>query len=195
MNFSVTQCKRVRYVFEKKNKHHQKQKSLVEKSVLTSTFVRIRDRLRSIALGITGSTEEAEDALHDAFCNLWRTYPGLDSEEEAARLTYTAVRNTALDLRRRNLTHPSVDVDVISQNLTEEDAEEENERKELCNALLDMASRVLKDSQYRIFIMHDVDSIAYSEIAVQLGMTEVNVRQQLSRARKTIREEYRKIRR
>ncbi len=57
-----------------------------------------------------------------------------------------------------------------------------------------MASRVLKPEQYQIFIMHDVDDVSYPEIAERLGMTQSNVRQLLSRARKTIREEYRKTR-
>ncbi len=146
-----------------------------------------------MAIGITGSRVEAEDALNDAFCRLWSAYPDLDSETEAARLAFTTVRNEALNQRRYFLKHPTENVGNVSDNLTENGDEEERERRELYDSLLRMAARVLKDMQYKVFIMHDVENISYPEIAEKLELTQANVRQILSRARKTLRDEYRKI--
>lgn len=167
----------------------------MRETILTSTFMRLRERLRSMAAGITGSSDRADDALNDAFCKLWSKYPALDNEEQAVRLSYTVVRNSALDLRRHSISHPTEEVEKYSETLWGNDEEEvESEKREIYDSLLAMASRVLKPEQYQVFIMHDVNNISYPEIAERLGMTQSNVRQLLSRARKTIRGEYRKTR-
>lgn len=162
--------------------------------MLTLTFLRIKDRLRSVAAGITGNHDEAEDVLNDAFCKLWSKYPELENEIEAAKLSFTVVRNSAIAMRRHNLLHPVEEVENISDTIrNSEEEEEEREKRELYDSLLAMASKVLKPTQYQIFIMHDVKNYSYPEIAARLEMTQINVRQQLSRARKAIREEFRKI--
>ena len=50
----------------------------------------------------------------------------------------------------------------------------------------------LSSLQQRILHMRDVDGLAYSVISEQLGMQETAVRMQLSRARKLLRELYRR---
>ncbi|MDE6061867.1 MAG: hypothetical protein K2G00_03800, partial [Duncaniella sp.] len=73
--------------------------------ILTSTFITLRAKLRSIAGGIAGA-DEADDVIHDAFCRLWARHQAVGSETDAARLTYTAVRNSAIDSYRRRPANP-----------------------------------------------------------------------------------------
>lgn len=81
------------------------QKEAVEDNILTKTFQQLRCKLQHLAGSILGDDNEAEDALHDAFCRLWTSYKNIDSEVDARRLSYTLVYNIAIDRTRRLKTH------------------------------------------------------------------------------------------
>ncbi len=164
----------------------------MEQSKLTSAFMRFRDKLRGMAMGIVGSPETADDVLHDAFCRLWLHHKSIESELEAVKLTYTAVRNSAIDLQRRNLSHPSLSLEQVVELEAESEADKEKERKETYKAVLMLSRKVLNEKQQQIFFMHDVEGLSYHDIADRMKITQDNVRQILSRARKIIREVYRK---
>ncbi|WP_290376135.1 RNA polymerase sigma factor, partial [Muribaculum intestinale] len=59
-------------------------------------------------------------------------------------------------------------------------------------AVLELSRRVLSERQFEIFTLHDIEGVGYEEIAVRLSMSQESVRMALSRARKAIRELYRK---
>ncbi len=171
-------------------KAHQKEMAQRNESLLTSAFLRVRHRLHALAAGIVGSAQEADDVLHDAFCKLWLSHKEIANEVAATKLSYTAVRNTAIDAYRRNHSRHTDPVETIGEMADATDAEAD--KAIVCNELLKLSRRVLDDRRYRVFMMHDVDHIPYHEIASRLSLTEENVRAILSRARKAIREEYRK---
>lgn len=170
-----------------KQVHH---KNSVKQLVLTSIFVKLRDKLRVFASGITGSEENADDVLHDAFCKLWSRQIEINSELEAIKLSYTVVRNTAIDQLRNLKNHTMIPLD----NLPEIDSPVESEQEEnalLYKALLALSRKILKGNAYEIFILHDVENLSYQEIANRLNLSQENVRQILSRSRKKIRDAYR----
>lgn len=160
--------------------------------ILTSTFINIRTRLRSVAAGIAG-IEEADDVIHDAFCRLWSSHKAIADETQAMKLSYTAVRNSAIDALRRSQARPTVRIDESPQlSDTPEDAGDTREKEETYEAVVRLARRILNPRQFEVFELHDIRSLDYDEIAESLGMTPENVRVTLSRARKTIRDTYRK---
>lgn len=53
----------------------------------------------------------------------------------------------------------------------------------------------LPDPQGRVMLMRDVEGRTYEEISAETGLTEVNLRSVLSRARKKIREKIKNIKR
>lgn len=158
---------------------------------MTSVFIRFRDKLRGMAARIVGSGEEADDALHDAFCKLWSSNRDVNSETDAIKLTYAAVRNSAIDMVRYRKSHPLIPEDYAPEFFSETGCDEDKEKEELCKALIAMSRKVLNERQYRIFILHDVENLSYPDIAVKLGLTQENVRTILSRARKVIKDIYR----
>ena len=161
----------------------------MNQSPLTSAFTRFRDRLRRMASGIVGSDEEAEDVLHDAFCRLWARNASLSSEAEAIRLSYTAVRNQAIDNLRKRAVGATVPVETVADRACEDSYG--IDRSEVYAAVLRLSRSVLNERQYAVFNLHDVQGMPYDEVAARMGMTAENVRMTLSRARKAIREVYR----
>lgn len=163
------------------------------KSPLTSVFTRFRERLHGLAAGIVKDDSEADDILHDVFCRLWAAHPDIENESSAFRISYTAVRNSAIDSLRRKRSHPIVPVDIIADSTQAGSFNvEEIEKRDMCRLLLSASRKILKENHYKIFIMHDVDNLSYDEISRRLELSPENVRTILSRARKTIREFYRK---
>lgn len=165
----------------------------MKQTILSSTFIRFRDKLHNVAAGIVGNNDDADDVIHDAFCKLWSKHGDIQDEVSAIRLSYTAVRNTAIDSIRRSQSHPSVDIDTIKDESEIEAGDEaETKSRETYQAVIRLSKRVLNPNQYEVFRLHDIEGLSYPEIAEELGMTQEYVRVTLSRARKTIREIYRK---
>lgn len=155
---------------------------------LTSTFVRMRASLRAVAAGIAGN-DSADDVLHDAFCRLWSRNKAVMSEIEARRLSYTAVRNMAIDSVRRVSSRPTVPLDEATTFPDNDAATSADDDTYL--AVLRISRQSLPPRQYEIFRLHDIDGLTYDEIAQMLSITNENVRMNLCRARKTIRHIYR----
>lgn len=53
----------------------------------------------------------------------------------------------------------------------------------------------LPDPQGKVMLMRDVEGLTYEEISTETGLTEVNLRSILSRARKKIREKIKEMKR
>ena len=151
--------------------------------ILTETFQRIRLRLKARAGKVLTDAEAAEDALQDAFLKLWGRYTVRNENEAEALLTRT-VRNVSIDQLRKWKTVP------LEGDLPEEDVGEDRETRFL--RVEEMVDTVLTDIQRKIIQRHEYEGVTLERIAEELGMQPPAVRMQLSRARKTIREQYRK---
>ena len=165
----------------------------MKQTILSSTFIRFRDRLHRVAAGIVGNSDDADDVIHDAFCRLWSKHSEVEDEVSAIKLSYTAVRNSAIDSLRRTKSHPAVTIGSVTEDSEIDDSEDyESERHETYKAVIRLSQKVLNKNQYDIFRLHDIEGLPYQKVAEDLGMTQEYVRVTLSRARKAIREIYRK---
>ena len=151
--------------------------------ILTDTYQRIRLRLKAGAGRLLADAEAAEDALQDAFVRLWGRYE-VRSGREAEALLKRTVRNVSIDQLRKRKTVP------LSGDLPEEDVGEN--REALFRRVEEMVDTELTDLQRLIVRRHEYEGLTLERIAEELGMQPPAVRLQLSRARKTIREQYRK---
>ena len=136
-----------------------------------------------------GLTHSEEDALNDAFCRLWvgKYHPA--GETEGEKLLYQSMRNRQISLWRSKRRHPQAP-------LTEDQIAEQPPDTALEDTFLQISELIkteLTPLQQDILERHDMNDESYSEIADRLGMQEAAVRMQLSRARKKIRETYKKL--
>ena len=151
--------------------------------ILTETYQRIRQRLKAVAGRMLSDAQAAEDALQEAFLRLWGRYE-VRSDREAEALLIRTVRNVSIDQIRKRKTEP------LSVDLPEEDDGEH--REALFRRVEEMVDTELTDLQRLIIRRHEYESVTLEKIAEELGMQPPAVRMQLSRARKIIREQYRK---
>ncbi len=144
----------------------------------------LRERMHHVALRMLSDEAEADDAVQDAYCNLLGAREPLTTDETRFRL-FAILRNVCLNkLRQRR---PNVNVDVLSGVSTP--AVEPDDTPGIQRLLLES----LPDSQRRVFELATFEELEYSEIADRLNMSTEAVRMNMSRARRHLREEYKRL--
>ncbi len=141
-------------------------------------------RLRSLS-------NAEEDALNDAFLQLWVGKYRPKGEAEAGKLLWQSMRHRQISLWRTGTRHPKrplAEVQIAEPPPEEEAAEDTYQQ------IWELIKTQLTPLQQDILRRHDINDETYSMIAERLGMQEAAVRMQLSRARKKIREIYKQKR-
>lgn len=160
--------------------------------LLTSVFIRIRPRLLSKANAMLGDSDEAQDALQEAFCKLWGRRKSITSVQQAEGLSVTTLKNTCIDnIRRRN----AIQLESVDMSIKDVDkaVDESDDTSEVLQTVEKLIASELTERQRRILYLRDKAGAEISEIAEEYGLSEANVRLILSRARKTVRECYMKL--
>jgi RNA polymerase sigma-70 factor (ECF subfamily) len=159
---------------------------------LITVFTRWKSRLLRQAMRMLPSEEDAEDVLQDAFIKLWAKACQLESDEEAIALTTVTIRNLSIDRLRHNrhLQTESLNEQPGEAYDHEENSYEVDDRKVLVEQIM---KRALTPIQQQIVQLREYEQKSYEEVAKLLGMKEPAVRMQLSRARKAIRDEYKRL--
>lgn len=161
--------------------------------LLTSVFTDLRHRLKGLATGILGDSDDADDALQDAFCRLWQRRERIASQQEAEALSVTTVHNICIDTLRRHSHSPTVSIDEnrdTSDEVVAADDDGVQAREELFNDVERIVSSRLTDQQQAVLRMRDIEGLSFDTIAESLDMQPAAVRVALSRTRKLIREIY-----
>ena len=156
---------------------------------ITSAFTTLREQMLSLAEHITGNRDDAADAVQDAFVKLWMQRGRYDNARHARGAGLTTVRNTSIDLVRRYSHYREVPVE---QAAAIEVTEAHNERDQAYLQVRAIIDKELSANQRAIIDMREMQGMEFDDIAARLGMQPATVRVELSRARKRIREIYRK---
>lgn len=157
----------------------------MEIDMLTSSFLGLRDKLHHIALKYLGSDEDAKDALQDTWLKL-RSKGEVETTIEARNKLVTVLRNVCIDHLRKAREIPiDVTVDIQAYRMDEEDI----------GNLEQLLQEGLTPLQKEIFNLVTHEGFDYNEIAKQLSMSVEAVRMNMSRTRKKIRENYKRLNR
>ena len=157
----------------------------MEIDLLTSSFLGLRDKLHHIALKYLGSDEDAKDALQDTWLKL-RSKGEVETTIEARNKLVTVLRNVCIDHLRKAREIPiDVTVDIQAYRMDEEDI----------GILEQLLQEGLTPLQKEIFNLVTHEGFDYDEIAKQLSMSVEAVRMNMSRTRKKIRENYKRLNR
>ena len=143
----------------------------------------MRPMLLNVARNILGSDEEAEDVVQDAMLRLWqlRDEP-IRNLKGFARIV---VRNLSLSKVRRK----SQTVDISHADIADEVETERNEQIDRMMELVD----ALPTMQQTVLRLRHMQEMTMADIATLIGTSEAAVRQSLSRARRSIIEQYKTI--
>ncbi len=152
---------------------------------LTPSFLALRDKLHRSAMAFLKNDEDAKDALQDTFFNLWRN-GGVETESEARNKLFAVLKNICIDRLRKPQTFG---IDNISTEMLEVEPVQ-FEDIEKYESLLTTG---LTDVQKQIYSLVTHDGMEYDTIAGILSMSVEAVRMNMSRARKKIRDNYKRL--
>lgn len=168
-------------------------------------YERYEGRAFNLAFRITGSREDAADAVQDAFLGVLRRLPGHDGGDLAfGSYVFTATRNACYDLiAKRQRAQPS---DSIPESATPlgggagglgldpGDPDDDPTRRQLLDSQrgeIRLANERLPERQREVLALRELEELSYDEIAAIMGMNRNSVAQLISRARLNLRAELR----
>ncbi|MEW2549637.1 RNA polymerase sigma factor SigJ [Streptomyces sp. NPDC047002] len=154
-----------------------------------AVFERERERLWSIAYRITGSVADADDAVQDAWLR-WQRLPDGEAHTPRAYLTTVVSRICYDQLTSARARREAYVGTWLPEPLVTEPGPEERAAldESVGTAMLFVLER-LTPAERTAFILHDVFSVPFAEIAEAVGRSADSVRQLASRGRRRVRDE------
>ncbi|MFJ9083618.1 sigma-70 family RNA polymerase sigma factor [Streptomyces sp. NPDC102384] len=162
---------------------------MADAEVLAARFEEHRPRLRAVAHRMLGSSAEADDVVQEAWLRLSRTDEAGTIDNLAAWLT-TVVSRICLNALRARATRREDPLEVQEHERGEgpvDPADEAVTSDSLGLALMVVLDR-LAPAERLAFVLHDLFTVPFDEIAPIVERTPAATRQLASRARRRVRE-------
>jgi RNA polymerase sigma-70 factor (ECF subfamily) len=159
-------------------------------------------RIFSIAYGILGNREDAEDVQQETCIKLYRNINSFRGQSSFYTWLYRIVVNLCLDLGRKKKRRKDLNSESISSNNRETKFSEESfsdsltsgsvtgpeeafERHEIQRDV-DAALNELSEQHRAVIMLREVDGLSYEEISSVVGCTKGTVMSRLHHARKKL---------
>lgn len=150
----------------------------------------LRDTVYRLARSITGDDVEAEDVVQDLFERVWRARDAVLESDYPRAYVCRMARNLAIDRQRAKQRNQSFSLTERSAGIS--DGEGDTNTKDMAALTIKLIEQ-LPERQRLTIQMRDVEGYEMEEIAHILESDEASVRVNLSRARKSVREQLVKI--
>ena len=149
-------------------------------------------KLYTHAYRILRDKEGSEDAVQEVFVKLWKMNSRLDEYESVEALAVTMAKNYCIDqIRKQKFVEPGENGAFSLYHDSELSPQEKLENKET-SAIMHMIINDLPEMYREIIQLRDIEELSYEEIADKTGQNINTLRVNLSRARKSVRDEYKK---
>ena len=157
-------------------------------------FLPYHRKLYRAAFHLMENAQDAEDMVQEAYLKLWKRRDELPTDiANLEAYCVTLVKHVCHDaLRLAHLKEdgrPPEDLPIAGSTNVAHEVELKDEASQVMTLI-----GQLPDQQRQIMQMRDVEDLPYEEIEKATGLTSVNIRVLLSRARKKIREQFLAIR-
>ncbi|MBK5721722.1 RNA polymerase sigma factor [Dysgonomonas sp. Marseille-P4677] len=153
-------------------------------------FLPYHQKLYRIAYRIVQDSANAEDIVQETFIKLWNKRHEMYTIDNTEAFAIIILRNTSLDFLRKtkNDCHTDYDANIPETESLSKRIELQDEAEQI-----KILINNLPDQQRQVMMMKHWDDYSDEEIEQATGISPGNIRVILSRARKTIREQYIKI--
>lgn len=161
-------------------------------SLFKQLLLPLYPRLQRVALRMLGNVEDAEDMVQEVYMKLWGKREELPDVQNMEAYCVALTKNMCID-RLRLAEVDRVDVDDVPLSLAAaDDVASQLERQDAVEQVK-LIIETLPEKQQQVITLRDIRECTFEEIEEQTGLTAVNVRALLSRARKTIRERFKRV--
>ncbi len=148
-----------------------------------------QERLFASMLQVTGSPEEAEEVVQEAFIRVFMKLDTFQRNSQFFTWLYRIAFNSALTRRRRNRVRVSLDYCRENNGLEVSDDADAVDEPMLRRERVDMvreAMHTLTDEHRSILVLREMEEHSYEDIAEILEISIGTVRSRLSRARRQL---------
>lgn len=156
-------------------------------------FLPYHRKLYRVAFQLMGNVQDAEDMVQEAYLKLWKRRDELPTDIRSVEAyCVTLIKNVCYDtLRLSRLDEDGRSPEELNI-ATESNVIKEVEQKDEVRHVMKLINK-LPDQQRKVMLMRDVDDRPYEEIEQATGLSSINIRVLLSRARKKIREQFKEM--
>jgi RNA polymerase sigma-70 factor (ECF subfamily) len=151
-------------------------------------------KLYLVAFRFLKRQDEAEDAVQEVFIRLWNRLGELDRYNSLEAFAVTTVKNYCIDVIRKekSIVHEDHNnhLSVINNEPSPYEILENNETGQILNRIIDELPEIYR----QIITLKEIDGLSYDEVAAITNQNINTLRVNLSRARKMIRDEFKKQR-
>ncbi len=140
--------------------------------------------MRRMALSMLKNKEDASDAIQDTSATLWLHIDSLENSLNRRAYILTALRNRCLS--RLRSVRPTVDIDEAVTSAYSAEDSDKVETEDLLSKLLNQ----LPPTQQKVLNLSICLQLDNDTIATRTGLSKENVRQIISRGRRTLRQLY-----
>ncbi len=148
------------------------------------------DGMFRYALSIVHEPETARDVVQDCLTKIWSIRKDLDKVEKVNAWAFRIVRNRCIEILRRNR---YADLDEKVVNMRYSDTVED---QAIANDFMSKMKQVLQTlpaKQQEVFHLREVEDLSYQDIAETCELSESDVKVNIHRARKKVKEAMLKI--
>lgn len=149
-------------------------------------YIPYHQKLYRVAYRLLEDACDAEDVVQEAYIKLWNKRDELIRVENSEAYCVILLRNLCLDFlrtKKKHLFQSTEDTVISDQQVLSDEIETIDEIKHI-ETIIDL----LPEQQRKIIKLRHFDDYSNEEIEEIMGLTSVNVRVLMSRARKKIRE-------
>lgn len=153
----------------------------------------VKNKLFRFAFRLLGSSEEAKDVVQEVFIKIWNGREQLVEIENMEAWCMRITKNISLDRLRQQKRRPTEPIEkgfhVANETLSPDVNTEIGESMKRIGDFM----ALLPDKQRQVMHLRDIEGYTYNEISEILEMDMSQVKVNLFRARKTVREKLQKI--
>ena len=149
-------------------------------------FLPLNASLYRAAFKLMGNEDDAKDVVQDAYLKLWKMRDSIANLDNPLAYCITIVKNMCLD-RHRAASLTIVDKPPEELPLASNDSASRHIEQQQTTQLLNRCLARLPVQQQQVLRLRDLSGCSMQEIEKATGLTAVNARVLLSRARKSLR--------
>lgn len=154
-------------------------------------FLPFHRKLYLVAYRLLENEADAQDMVQEAYLKLWDKRDGLALISNPEAFSVTLVKNMCFDLLR-SVRYSQTRQTVELNNIGECSPADSFETRDQARQVRSIITR-LPEQQQKVVMLRDIKECSYEEIEHITGLSAVNIRVLLSRARKKIREQFNKL--
>ncbi len=155
-------------------------------------YLGFHTKLFHVAYALLEDKQDAEDVLQETYSKLWIKRKELEQVKNPEAYAVTMVKHLSLDMLRSAVRKRREGEEAFEQVADQMTPEKEMMTKDVVKQLQTIIEQ-LPENQRKVVRLRSFNAYEFEQISEITGLTAANVRVLLSRARKSIKEQFNKL--